>query len=64
MALTRNQKHKKKELVTWKKQIKDIYGNKKKKERKCRQEYKIRHVLGVPVDRSKRMREKQYLKNQ
>lgn len=34
-----------------------------KKERKCRQEYKIRHVLGVPVDRNKRMREKQYLMN-
>lgn len=32
-----------------------------KKERKCRQECKIRH--GSPVDRSKRMREKEYLKN-
>lgn len=33
MALTRNQKHKKKELVTWKKQMKDIFENKKKRKK-------------------------------
>ena len=37
MCLTRNQKHIKRELVKWKiRQINGIYGNKKKKERKCR----------------------------
>ena len=47
MALTRNKKHKKKRISYMEKTNEGYLWKQEKKERKCRQECKIRHVLGV-----------------